>query len=191
MRRLTLLATVPASLLLAFAGARPASSQVTVIGEGLSRTCFEAAMSQRSATRDGEEACDRALSGTAMTPRDRAATHVNRAILRMRDGRFDGADADLLRARSLAPEIADIDLKAGALRLYQDRPAEAVPLLTAAINGGSSRPAAAYFNRAVAYERTGDITAAYRDYVQASALAPDWELAATQISRFTVETRTQ
>ncbi len=191
MRRLTISATLATLLLLTLAVTDKASAQVTVIGEGLAKTCFEAAMSSRSYNREGEEACDRALAGIAMTHRDRAATHVNRAILRMRDGRFDAADSDLSRAVSLAPDIADINLNIGALRLYQDRPAEAIPLLTAAIEAGSARPAAAYYNRAVAYERIGDVSAAYWDYVQASSLSPDWELAALQVGRFTVETRTE
>ena len=48
---------------------------------------------------------------------------------------------------------------------------------------------AAYYNRAIANERLGDITSAYWDYRKALDLQPEFEVAARQLERFTVETR--
>jgi adenosine deaminase len=44
--------------------------------------------------------------------------------------------------------------------------------------------ALAYFARAVAHEGLGNLGAAYRDYRQAAALAPQWGLPARELRRF-------
>ncbi len=45
--------------------------------------------------------------------------------------------------------------------------------------------AAAYYNRALAYEQLGNLEAAYADYGRALAVDPEFELAAKQLKRFT------
>ena len=47
---------------------------------------------------------------------------------------------------------------------------------------------AAYYNRALARERTGDVEGAYFDFVKSKELNPDYTATDVQIARFTVET---
>ena len=47
-------------------------------------------------------------------------------------------------------------------------------------------PEKAYFNRAIAEERLGDLKSAYADYRKAQTLKPDWPLPANELARFKV-----
>jgi len=51
---------------------------------------------------------------------------------------------------------------------------------------GTGNAHIAYFDRGVAQERAGNIAAAYRDYKQALAIAPDFRPASDELSRFRV-----
>ena len=51
---------------------------------------------------------------------------------------------------------------------------------------GVKDPQKAYFNRGIAHENLGDVTAAYRDYTKAAELDPDWDAPKNELTRFTV-----
>ena len=46
---------------------------------------------------------------------------------------------------------------------------------------------AAYYNRAIAKENTGDVAGAYADFTKSLELKPGWELAERQLTRFSFE----
>ena len=163
-----------------------ATAQVKVIGNGPAKACFEATDRGQPGYALAIDLCNKALTGITLKRSDQVATLVNRAILHMRADELDKSEADLDRARKLAPDLAELDLNVGALRLYQGRNGEAISLLTAAIEAGADDLPAAYYNRGVAYERSGDLDRAYRDYTTALALKPGWQTAIDQIERFEV-----
>lgn len=163
-----------------------ASAQVKVIGNGPAKACYEATERGQPGFALAIDLCNKALTETTLKRSDQVATLVNRAILYMRAEDLEKSEADLDRARKLAPDLADLDLNVGALRLYQGRNGEAISLLTAAIEAGANDLPAAYYNRGVAYERSGDLDRAYRDYTTALALKPGWQVAIDQIDRFEV-----
>ena len=63
--------------------------------------------------------CDRAIGEEMMSDHDRAATHVNRGIVKMRMGDLIGADEDFDTALDLHGADAEAMLNKGFLRLRQ------------------------------------------------------------------------
>ena len=180
MKSLTLAAGV-AMLVIPSAGQGAAFT----LGGPLSQNCYEAALSgdSRSFT---IESCDRSLSEEAMSQRDRAATFVNRGILRMLKGSRGEADADFDSAIKLDQSLADAWLNKGFLRLKDNRGREALPLIEEGIKRGPQRQALAYFARGLAYEDVGDVGAAYADLQRAHDLEPNWSLPAQYLARYQV-----
>jgi tetratricopeptide (TPR) repeat protein len=168
------------------AAALPASAQISVIGGGLARDCFEAAKFQRLSAGDGEKLCTRAIEQEAMKLSNRTATYTNRGVLRMRQGRLDASLSDFDVAKRMDPSIGSVYLNEGAaLILKGDYPA-ALTTLNKAIELNSAELHAAHYNRAIAKERTGDVKGAYFDLQKSLELYPDWDLAKKQLTRFTV-----
>ncbi len=166
--------------------ASPAHAAVTVIGNSLARTCYEAAESRFS---NGEAIvdCDRALSEENLMDSDRVATHVNRGILKLRGGAVDSAIADFDRAIDLNPAEAEAYLNKGmALLRLPEGEDQAIGLFDAALEKKTRKPAIAYYGRAVANELNGRIREAYRDYRQASVIDPKWREPKVELARFTV-----
>jgi tetratricopeptide (TPR) repeat protein len=163
-----------------------ASAQVSIIGEGLARDCFEAAKFQHTSLGEGETVCTQALQGELMKPTERSATYINRGVLRMRQELFDSAMADFRTAKKITPEQGAIFLNEGAVFILNGEHSDALAALNHAIALNSPDLHAAYYNRAVAKERTGDIAGAYFDYKKALELNPGWALATSELARFEV-----
>ncbi len=168
------------------AGAAPASAAVFVIGSSDARFCYEAADSPLLPSVRDVRRCDEALLHEALSQYEIVATHVNRGILRLRRGLTDEAVADFDRAIALDPAQPEAYLNKGAALIRRQNPAEALPLFTVALERNTSRPAIAHYGRAVANEALGNLAAAYRDYLRASELDPDWADPRTELARFTV-----
>lgn len=164
-----------------------ASAQVFVVGGGLARECFDEAKSGDYVFRLAEETCSRALREETMTRDNRAATYVNRGVIRMREGEYEQALEDYSRAVDLVPDLGAAFLNEGAAHIYQKNFESALQPLNRAIELNSTDIFAAYYNRAIARENTGDVAGAYYDFQKALELKPGWELAEKQLSRFTVE----
>jgi len=147
-----------------------ASPQVFVIGNGLGGECYQKTKSAYSSFRQAEETCTRALREQAMTRANRAATYVNRGVLRMREGQHDKAVLDYNDALKLEPGLGAAFLNKGAAFIHQRDFSSAIPTLDQAIAFESQDLFAAYYNRAIAKENTGDVTGAYYDFQKALEL---------------------
>lgn len=176
------------ALFLASMGAS-ANAQVLVIGSGLAKDCYTAAETLRITAREGLESCSKALSHEMLSQNDRMSTLINRGILYMRNGNYKLAMDDYQAALEIDDMKGETYLNIGAAHIYQEEYAEAKTALNKAIELGSTDLYAAYYNRAIANERLGDISSAYWDYRKALDLQPEFEVAARQLERFTVETR--
>jgi len=177
-----------AAISASFALAGGASAQVFVIGTGLGAECYNKTQSSYASSKDAEDTCSRALREEAMTAKNRAATFVNRGVLRMRDGRYDQALSDYASAKRLQPELAEAFLNEGAALIYQQQFEAALVPLNKSLELGIKEEFAAHYNRAIARENSGDVPGAYADFKRALELRPDWELAKNQLDRFEVRT---
>ena len=179
-----------ASVLLALFAAVPAQAAVMVIGSTIGHACYAAAERPFGAA-NGEQTCTLALNDGAISLRDRAATYINRGVIRISMQQYDGALRDFERAIAegehlSAPDlgVAYVDRAAvlNSLKRYQ----EARDSASKGIDLGTSRPEIGYYERAIAAESLGDFKAAYYDYKQAVAIGPGLTLASEQLKRFRV-----
>ena len=179
------LLVIAAALLLS---AESASAAVQVLGGGLAERCWrEAAKGGTSAA--AVRVCGDALDEEALSPRDRAATLVNRGILRLRARAWDQAGADFDRALRLRPELAEAYVNRGAVRLGQRRWKEAVEDLDRGLALGSAEPEKAWYNKGLALEGQGDLRGAYAAYLKAAELKPEWDAPRRELARFSVQKR--
>ncbi len=167
--------------------AHTASAQVFIIGKGLGGECYQKTKNGYTNFRTADEVCTRALREQVMTRENRAATYVNRGVLRMRQGNYEDALADYGSALDLQPEMGAAYLNKGAALIYRQDFDLALAALNRAIDLDSPDLFAAHYNRAIARENTGDVPGAYDDFVTALELKPGWDLAERQLTRFTVE----
>ena len=98
--------------------AQTASAQVFVIGQGLGGECYQKTKNGYVSFRSAEEVCTRALREQAMTKTNRAATYVNRGVLRMREGLYEKALSDYSQAKELTPDLGPVYLNEGAAHIY-------------------------------------------------------------------------
>jgi tetratricopeptide (TPR) repeat protein len=183
MSHLTKLAAI-AAVVLPFSGANAA---VLTVGNGLARSCYEAASGGGDSRAFATESCTRALAEEGLDARDRAATFVNRGILNMIGGRDAEADADFDAALAMNRNIPDAWLNKGFLRLRQNDPRDALQMLETGIKLNPQRRALAIFARGVAYEQMGDLRSAYTDIRQAHQLEPGWALPKQYLAHYRVD----
>ena len=120
---------------------------------------------------------------------DRAGTMVNLSVMKLRRQEYAAAKRDLDSAIRLQPKLGDAYVNRGAALIGLRRYPESLADLNRSIELGSEEPAKAYFNRALAYEGSGDLKAAYYDYQKAAALSPEWLAPKEELVRFTVQRR--
>ncbi|PKP80042.1 MAG: hypothetical protein CVT79_16905 [Alphaproteobacteria bacterium HGW-Alphaproteobacteria-18] len=174
------------ALLVALAPA--AMAQVTVIGGGLAKDCYEAAKYGLMPGPAAETLCSRALEQEALNISNRAATFTNRGVLRMRQGKLDAALSDYAASKRISPNSGATWLNEGAAYILKQDYNSALVSLDQAIALESSDLYAAYYNRALAREHTGDVEGAYYDFVTSKELNPDYLPTDNQLARFTVKT---
>ncbi len=165
-----------------------ASAQITVIGGGIARDCYEAVKFNLGRASDAEELCSRALEYEALNLSNKAATYTNRGVVRMRQGKYDAALSDYSSAKRIRPGTGATWLNEGAAYIFKKDYNSALVSLEKAIELDSEDLYAAYYNRAIARENTGDIEGAYYDFVKSKELNPDFAATDRQLGRFTVST---
>jgi tetratricopeptide (TPR) repeat protein len=161
-----------------------ALAAITVLGPGPAQDCFRYA-EEGANPQEGIARCTFALD-TALTVTDRAATFVNRGVLRLSLHENDAALADINSGIEIAPTLGDAYVDRGAASIALGRYEEALADLNKGIALGPHRPQIAYYDRAIVNEHNGDIRAAYEDYKKALEIAPDFAPAAEEIKRFRV-----
>ncbi|HEY2446155.1 MAG TPA: hypothetical protein VGI20_10485 [Rhizomicrobium sp.] len=162
-----------------------AQAAVTVLGNGVAHSCFQFAEFGGNST-DGISTCSFALQQVALPVRDRAATYINRGILRARDEDTQGALSDYNQGLAMDAELGEGYVDRGAIMIVLRRYDDAVADFDKGISLGANRLQIAYYDRAIADEALGNIRAAYEDYKKAAEIQPDFALATEQLSRFRV-----
>ena len=165
-----------------------ANAQVTVIGGGIAHDCYEAVKFSLGSPSEAEKLCTRAIELEALNLSNKAATYTNRGVLRMRQGDYDRALSDYAVSKKIKPATGATWLNEGAAYIFKKDFNSALVSLEKAIELDSEDLYAAYYNRAIARENTGDVEGAYFDFVKAKELNPDFAPTDRQLSRFTVTT---
>ena len=161
---------------------------ITISDTSLAGDCY--AFAELRETRpEALSICSRALESEPLDAEDRAATLVNRGVIRMARQDLQGAESDFDAALELDSAQADAWLNKGFLRLRVGDGSEALPYLEKALELRARRPALAYFARGIAHEQAGNIRAAYADLNRARDLEPGWSMPAEALSRYRVVTR--
>ncbi|MFN7054072.1 tetratricopeptide repeat protein [Hyphomonas sp.] len=163
-----------------------AAAQISVIGGGLARECYQAAKFAQGRIADAEAICTRALETEMLNISNRAATFTNRGILRMRQGKLDLALADYAASKRISPDNGATWLNEGAAYILGRDYEAARVSIERSIELGTPELYAAYYNRAIVKEQTGDIEGAYFDFLKSQELNPDFPRTAEQLARFEV-----
>ncbi|HEX8232141.1 MAG TPA: tetratricopeptide repeat protein [Caulobacteraceae bacterium] len=172
--------------------AAPAAAATLVVGNTQGRSCYEAAkrLERGGAAGSADFAvCTDALENEALSIRNRSATFVNRGILHMSRGDYAPAYRDYSEAVRLRPNLGEAQINMGAALIGLSRMQEGIAAIDRGLQLGSKEPEKAYFNRALALERAGDFTGAYRDFQRALELRPQWELPMKELARYQVRRR--
>ena len=172
----------------AFATASRADGAVTVFGPGPATLCYD------GADTGGDPGsyiffCDEALN-QALSVHDRAATFINRGVLRLALNEFNAAYEDFNAGLAVDASIGEGYIDRGVALIERKQFSEALADINKGLSLGAKRPALAYYDRAIANEALGDVTAAYHDYQQALVAEPGFTLASDELKRFKVVTKT-
>lgn len=166
-------------------GTAAAQAAISVLGNSIGTDCYRAA-EYGGDPRDGIQTCTYALDSQALTIRDRAATLINRGILRSRGGDSSGALADYDRGLTLDGSLGEGYVDRGAVYISLQKYDEALKDIDKGIELGAREPHIAYYDRAIVDEAMGNIRGAYEDYKKAVELEPNFTLATQQLARFKV-----
>jgi tetratricopeptide (TPR) repeat protein len=179
------LKTISAVAALGLAGiVGQASAVVIVVGSGAGSQCY--ADAEFGDPFQAFDICTKALAQQEMSVRDRAATYINRSVVRLRVHDYTGALADCDLSIARMPNIGEAYVNRGAALINLDMPQEALAALNKAIQIGLDKAHLAYYNRGLAKEKLNDARGAYEDYKKALELDPTFTLAAEELKRFTV-----
>lgn len=174
------------TLVLSLAISAQAQAQVIVHGNSEARACYMAAKTDDAGRRASIKRCETALDDEFLNRKDKTATQVNMGILLMRSGGHESALAAYDRAIELQPELAEAHINRGACLIHLSRPEDAIAALSKSIDLGTKHLPDALYNRAIAYERLGDIKPAYKDFKRAADLRPEWTAPSRALERYQV-----
>jgi tetratricopeptide (TPR) repeat protein len=181
MRVVKLIAAVFAGLMLCVVDA---GAVTIVLGGGVAAQCYSTA--EYGDPFEAFDTCSRALEDTKLTTRDRAATLINRSVVRLRVRDNAGAVADCDESIKIYPRFGEAFVNRGAALLNMDKPEEALSQFNKAIDLGLDKLYLAYYNRAMAKEKLNDALGAYNDYKKTLELAPYYTEAKDQLKRFKI-----
>jgi tetratricopeptide (TPR) repeat protein len=133
--------------------------------------------------------CTLAINEDNNAIRNASGNYNNRGVIHFSEGAYADAISDFEEAVRIQPDLAVAHANIGYTYAAQQRWADAIEPLSRSIDLGVEELPKAYYNRGIANEETGRIAEAYRDYLKASELAPEWEDPKRELSRFTVRSR--
>jgi len=180
---------IRSTLLIAAFFALPATAQaqLVVLGSGDAAICYRQTLIGDQGSKSTIKTCTEGLS-TALSYKDRAATHVNRGVLYMRRGDQERATKDFEKALSLRPNLTEAHINYAASLIRQEKlDAALITLNTALEDKDSKKRPEALYNRAIVLDLQDNFRGAYFDLKEALALRPDWEPAKTLISQYIVQ----
>lgn len=163
-----------------------ATAQNIVMGTDLAAKCYQSVELETNSAKRAEKICTQALKMAALTPRNKAAVHINRGIARMRQNKAELALEDFVEAKRFRPNEPDLYINEGAVLVHMGRFEDALTSLTKAVEYESDNLHIAYLNLGLAREGLGDYAGAYFDIARAKELAPDWVVAQKEFARFRV-----
>jgi len=183
--RTSFLATVLLSLL-SLPLVSSAQSVSLIASEGYAQLCYEAStMAARSQTGSFKDlqTCTNAIDYELLLHKDLIATYTNRGIIYAVLERFDSARADYEKAISMDEFSAAAYLNLGNLHFMSREFSQAIEDYDKSLELELNQRHVALVNRGLAYEYSGNLAQAKRDY-QASLLArPNWSEATTRLER--------
>jgi tetratricopeptide (TPR) repeat protein len=157
----------------------PAHAALNVFGSTQARECYEAAI---AGSGSGAALCERALANDQLTPRDKAATLVNRGIIYNAARQLDLAIADFNAALAIDPNLAEAYLNRGNAHLFRRQFPEAYADYSKAIDLKISNLDYAHYNRALASEMMGKLDDAKSDLTAALAITPNFKAASDRLA---------
>jgi tetratricopeptide (TPR) repeat protein len=119
------------------------------------------------------DSCDTAIELQPLDRLELAATYSNRGILYSRKGRIRAALSDHNRAVDLAPELSSTFINRANTYVKARRFVEAMSDMDRAVAIADDRLAVAHYNRALLFQRIGDLASARKDGELAASLSPD------------------
>lgn len=119
------------------------------------------------------ESCTTAIELQTLDRLELAATFANRGILHSRKGRLRAALSDHNRAVELAPELSSTYINRANVLVKSRKFVDAMRDLDKAVGIADERVAIAHYNRALLFQRIGDIASARMDAQRAAELAPE------------------
>ncbi len=182
----SMVAVIAAALLISTAGTARAAE--TVIGNGPAEDCYRAAENGSPAPRDSITFCDEALA-SILAPRDRAATYVNRGILKMGTNDSTGSLTDFNSGLQMRSDMGEGYVDRGASLIMMNKFAEALADIDKGLALGVKKPQIAYYDRGLANEGLGKLEAAYHDYKQSELIDPYFTPPTVELKRFKVVTK--
>ena len=165
-----------------------AQSVVILANNSDAEACMQAAewtAMQQQASRADTDACTRALDHSALSRRDRAATLVNRGIVRVALEDYQAALDDYNAAMQLMPELPESYVSRGNLLFIANNIEAAIGDYDRALDLMLGRSHIALYNRGLANEKRGDRESALTDFRQALELRPDFAQAQAKIDALT------
>ena len=172
-----------ASLLLTL----PARAQMSVsAGSGIAHECYEDAKDPHF-RREHIATCTAALDHGGISPADRAATLVNRGVIYDMLKNYPAAWSDYNAALIINPNLGDAYINRGAALMRMQRSDEGIEDVKKGLALGTSLPAVAYYDLAVAEENLGRIKDAYFDYKRSLVADPNYKPAGEALKFFKVE----
>jgi tetratricopeptide (TPR) repeat protein len=165
-----------------------ASAGTFTVGQSYGAECYDNARSQGFSSAS-INACNRAIDEGTLTNKDRAATFVNRGIVRAFRDDFEGALADYDRALQIKPAFAEAYANRGNVFIRLERYDDALEQINKALKLKLQHPERVYYNRSIIYELKGKTREAYEDLKKAAELAPLWTQPKRELQRYQVVAR--
>ena len=163
------------------------AQSVTVFGAGIyAKDCFKAAKMASLNLPMGRSSlnkCTLALDHGKLKIRDRAATYVNRGVVRVNLKQYTEALQDYNHAAGLRPDLTAIYVNRGNVYYLTREFDEAINEYSISLAMNTHAAPIAYVNRGMSHEKLGLFKEATEDYRSAIALAPQWAIAKQKLAK--------